>query len=95
MNRFEYIDPDGDRLRAEPFPGRPAILLILGTQGEDDVASLRIPTAHLEEVIAGLRDMARQAGAPARPTVVIHEKPADEAPIVVVVRPGTEGWIRA
>ncbi|MFD4738689.1 hypothetical protein ACFWNQ_15150 [Streptomyces virginiae] len=66
MSLFEYRDPDGDRLRVEPFPGRPAILLILGTQGEDDVASLRIPTAHLEEVIAGIRDMARQAsGQPA------------------------------
>jgi hypothetical protein len=62
MSHFEYTDPDGDRLRVEPFPGKPAILLILGTEGEDDTASLRIPTVFLEEVIAGLRDMARQAG---------------------------------
>lgn len=172
MNRFEFTDPDGDRLVAEPArrdDDIPAVALMVlnGTAGG---ATLHVPLAHLEEVVAGLRDMARQTGGqppvPARrtltegehdrawhaiegldwddadpdtvlnavlaalgidppgvqpdpcsgcryvpcgtcvaaaeeagakpeprPTVVIHEKPA-EAPIVVV-RPGTEGWIRA
>ncbi|WP_327413205.1 hypothetical protein [Streptomyces sp. NBC_01233] len=62
MSHFEYTDPDGDRLRIEPVPARPSVLLILGTQGEDDTACLRIPLHHVEEVIAGLRDMARQTG---------------------------------
>ncbi|GAA1779463.1 hypothetical protein [Luedemannella helvata] len=62
MNRFEYTDPDGDRLRVEPFPGRPAVLLILGTDGEDDTASLRVPLDRAEEAASGIRDMARQAG---------------------------------
>lgn len=100
-NRFEYTDPDGDRLRVEPFPGKPAILLILGTQGEDDVASLRIPTAHLEEVIAGLRDMARQAAGRPAPCPCSCGYPGDEdtvhpangAPCYTVFNLGTQAAI--
>lgn len=87
MTSFEYTDDDGGRFAAKPLPGVPYILLMT------DIPGSAIPVNRLEEVIAGLRDIARQAAGqaePPRPTVVIHEKPAAETPIIVV-RPGTEG----
>ncbi|MFB6809443.1 hypothetical protein [Streptomyces sp. NPDC056387] len=55
-SHFEYTDPDGVRLVVKPLPGVPCILLAV--HPEDVV----IPVDRLEEVIAGQRDMGRQAG---------------------------------
>ncbi len=54
MSHFEYTDPDGLWITALPYDGR--VLITTGTSG------CAVPLDRLEEVIAGLRDMGRQAG---------------------------------
>lgn len=56
MSSFEYTDEDGDHLTCRPMLGIPAILL------RTDPNGVVIPLTRLEEIIAGQRDMARQAG---------------------------------
>lgn len=54
---FRYTDPDGDRLEAEADAfddGTPA--LYVETSGP-----VRLPLDRVEELIAGIRDTARQA----------------------------------
>lgn len=67
MSHFEYTDPDGDLLSigiADRDDGLPAVSLVAEQGGGE--TSIHIPLDRLEEVIAGLRDMARQAtGRPA------------------------------
>ncbi|MCX5587587.1 hypothetical protein [Streptomyces erythrochromogenes] len=72
--------------------GRPAIRFCVGS-ADTGHAEAVVPLEQLEEAIAGQREVARQQAAPARPTVTIHEKPAE--PPIIVVRPGLEGGIRA
>jgi len=57
VSSFEFTDEDGDKLTARPMLGHPAILLKTSPNGAV------IPPDRLEEVIAGMRDMARQTGA--------------------------------
>ncbi|MFK0222172.1 hypothetical protein ACIQWN_28780 [Streptomyces vinaceus] len=67
MNRFEYTDAHGDTFAAAPTTLRDGtpILAVRITEydnaGPTNSAVVHLPTAFLEEVIAGLRDMARQA----------------------------------
>lgn len=73
MNRFEYTDGDGGRLTVQPLPGVPYIVL---TTSPEDAS---IPLDRVEEVITGMRDMARQAGgqsapAPRRLTELEHDR---------------------
>ncbi|MET9465830.1 hypothetical protein ABZY44_13685 [Streptomyces sp. NPDC006544] len=63
MGRFEYIDPEGCGLHIAPVTyrdGQSLLVLIGDPKGKAMIA--RIPLDHVEEVVAGLRDMARQAG---------------------------------
>ncbi|MFI8448210.1 hypothetical protein [Streptomyces erythrochromogenes] len=85
MSRFEYTDPDGDRLIFEPDvteDGRPALLVTINLSGDE--AAVHVMPDRVEEVIAGLRDMARQAGgaapAPSAPLDMadVYRKLADE-----------------
>lgn len=75
MNRFEYTDWSGDTFVACPTTLRDGtpILAVRVTEydivGPANSAVVHVPVAFLEEVIAGLRDMARQAsGQPAQCT---------------------------
>ncbi|WP_369778861.1 hypothetical protein [Streptomyces sp. R33] len=56
MSHFEYRDEDGGHFTAKPLPGVPYILLTTDPDG------CAVSLDRLEEVIAGQRDMARQAG---------------------------------
>ena len=62
---FEYTDPDGDRLTAIGIPncGRlgPTVSFILKRTDTDTSVGLFIPAGRVEEVVAGIRDAARQA----------------------------------
>ncbi|MFJ7070156.1 hypothetical protein [Streptomyces sp. NPDC101115] len=53
---FEYRDEDGDDLIVRPMRGVPAVLLLTGTNG------IAVDLDRVEEVVAGIRDAARQAG---------------------------------
>ncbi|MFD3827678.1 hypothetical protein [Streptomyces sp. NPDC058621] len=91
---FVYTDFAGQDFAAVPGEtpdGRPAARILTGSE-EVGHAEATIPLDRLEEIITGLRDIARQQ-APARPTVVIHEKPAE--PPIIIVRRGPEGRARA
>lgn len=56
MSKFQYTDADGGRLAIKPLPGVPYILLMTDLEGS------AVPVDRVEEVVAGLRDMTRQAG---------------------------------
>ncbi|MFJ8016202.1 hypothetical protein [Streptomyces sp. NPDC096339] len=56
MSSFEYTDGDGGRLAVKPLPGVPYILVMT------DIPGSAIPVTRVEEVVAGLRDMACQTG---------------------------------
>lgn len=69
MSRFEYTDPEGCGLHIAPvnYEDGPSLLALIGDpKGKAMVA--RIPLDHVEEVVAGLRDMARQAGGQRAPS---------------------------
>jgi hypothetical protein len=71
MSRYEYTDPAGDRLVVAPDrgpDGRPAVALT-AISGTGSSVSVMVPLEHLEEAIAGQRDMARQAAY----TVAYHQ----------------------
>jgi hypothetical protein len=59
---FHYTDPDGDELVIEPTIryGRPAISL-RNTRHDGQGAAVHIPTDQIEDLIAGIRDVRRQA----------------------------------
>ncbi|MCX5197197.1 hypothetical protein OOK31_25420 [Streptomyces sp. NBC_00249] len=71
MNRFEYTDPDGDTLAvypAETEQGHVVVHRIHGHRNTEPLdLAVYVPLAMLEEIIAGQRDMARQAGGQAEP----------------------------
>ena len=60
---FRYTDPDGDHLIATPTTrhGEPAINLRNARGDGQGGSAVDIPVDRLEEVIAGIRDTARQA----------------------------------
>lgn len=59
---FCYTDPDGDRLHVTPTTrfGKPAISLRNSRADIPEGAAVHIPLDRVEEVIAGIRDAARQ-----------------------------------
>lgn len=59
---FRYTDPDGDRLHALPEQrdGQPVVELNIHSEGSDSLG-INIPLDRVEELIAGIRDTARQA----------------------------------
>ncbi|MEU2236136.1 hypothetical protein [Streptomyces vietnamensis] len=66
---FEYRDEDGDDLIVRPMRGIPAIMILTGTNG------IAIDLDRVEEVVAGIRDAARQTtgcvcGEPSDPLAV-------------------------
>ncbi|MYV77752.1 hypothetical protein GT352_28040 [Streptomyces sp. SID1046] len=75
MNRFEYTDSSGDKLAV--LPARNGILV----EAEN---APHVPLDHVEELVAGIRDMARQAGGAAPATsapvdmAAVYRKLADE-----------------
>ncbi|MFD6968343.1 hypothetical protein [Streptomyces sp. NPDC059949] len=74
-NRFEYTDEDGGRFVAQPLPGVPYVLLACATP-----EGAAVPLDRLEEVIAGLRDMARQTGGQPTARPRAEAPPADALP---------------
>jgi hypothetical protein len=66
---FHYTDPDGHEIETTPetdLDGRPVVTI--WARGEYNTrVPVRIPVDRIEELVAGLRDTARQAatGAPA------------------------------
>jgi hypothetical protein len=67
MNRFEYTDTGKARLQLEPITERGERMVMLSAHSpEANLVVVDIPLDRVEEVIAGLRDIARQAaGRPA------------------------------
>lgn len=67
MNSFEYTDPSGDTLVACPttlLDGTPILAVRIteyNDEGPANSAVVHLPTASLEKVVAGFRDMGRQA----------------------------------
>ncbi|MFE3855285.1 hypothetical protein ACFXPN_29655 [Streptomyces griseorubiginosus] len=59
---FHYTDPDGDHLRVEPISRRgiPCISIHNRANGHG-TAAVHVPLDRVEELIAGIRDTARQA----------------------------------
>lgn len=65
---FHFTDPDGRRLELEPDTtpdGDPAITV--WARGTFALVPVRVPLDRVEELIAGLRDTARQAAGGAEP----------------------------
>lgn len=62
---FHYTDPDGDHLHITPTSryGQPAINLRTARADGQGAAGVDVPVDQLEDVVAGLRDTARQAAA--------------------------------
>ncbi|MEW1638613.1 hypothetical protein AB0469_31715 [Streptomyces sp. NPDC093801] len=93
MSRFEYTDPDGDRLAIEPAllaDSTPAVALIAMQDSTTDAATIDVPLDRVEEVVAGIRDMARQAAYTAayhRPCRFPGDSPAMRAAALSGVRP--------
>ncbi|MFE2712270.1 hypothetical protein ACFXKI_09835 [Streptomyces mirabilis] len=59
---IHYTDPDGRQIETTPdtdFDGHPVVTI--RSRGEFATVPIRIPLDHVEEVIAGIRDTARQA----------------------------------
>lgn len=62
---FHYTDPDGDHLnvdalgRAHTSNGQPAVAFTIDQPGS--TATAHVPLDQVEELIAGIRDTARQA----------------------------------
>lgn len=59
---FHYTDPDGHRLELEPdtdLNGQPVVTV--QARGPYASVPVHIPLDRIEEVVAGLRDTARQA----------------------------------
>lgn len=68
---FHFTDPDGDELIIEPTRryGRPAISLRNSRSDSPETgATVHVFTTQTEELIAGIRDIARQAAAADSPT---------------------------
>lgn len=81
-NRFEYHSSDGGRLRAERDEE--------GVHIETSPYGCLVEPGHLEEVVAGLRDMARQAAYTAayhQPARFPGDSPAMRAAALSCVRP--------
>lgn len=75
MSTFEFRDEDGERLTVTPMLGVPGVIFL-----RTDPDGVAIPLDRVEEVVAGLRDMARQAGGQAEPrTTVLLEEALDIA----------------
>jgi hypothetical protein len=66
MSSFEFTDEDGGRFAVKPLPGVPYVLLMTDPEGA------AVPLDRVEEVVAGLRDMARQAGGAAPQPLTVH-----------------------
>ncbi|TVZ96487.1 hypothetical protein [Streptomyces sp. BK340] len=62
---FHYRDTDGDHLYVTPTTrhGEPALNLRTARSDGQGGAAVDIPLDHIEELVAGLRDTARQAAA--------------------------------
>ncbi|MFI1165607.1 hypothetical protein ACH4UM_18825 [Streptomyces sp. NPDC020801] len=64
---FHYTDPDGDHLRVDPFPTPDGPHITIRAEdwsyGTDAIgqATVLIPVDRVEELVAGIRDTARQA----------------------------------
>ncbi|MBA4865952.1 hypothetical protein H1V43_32330 [Streptomyces sp. PSKA54] len=61
---FHYTDPDGDGLHVEPTArfGQPAISIrAVRVDIEGASVAVHVPVDQVEELIAGIRDTARQA----------------------------------
>lgn len=64
---FRYTDPDGDHLHIAPLPTTDGPQITIKAEdwsyGEEAIgqATVRIPVDRVEELIAGIRDTARQA----------------------------------
>lgn len=56
---FVYTDPSGNRLQVAPGDQ----VIVLTTHWSYDTVRLDVPLDRVEELVAGIRDMARQAAA--------------------------------
>jgi len=65
MNRYEYRNENGSRLIAKPLVSSDGRRYVQITVIDCCDASIDIDVNDLEEAIAGIRDMGRQAGGPA------------------------------
>lgn len=92
---FEYTDPEGDRLAVDPLfddNGEPVIALTIPTPC--DAGVVYVPLSRVEELVAGIRDTARQAAVAPRPappepdTYVVAATAAPAAAAAVVVEAG-------
>lgn len=67
MSHFEYTDPTGNRLEITPAaPGGVSFETFDGTS-DYYAGAVKVPCDQIEEVIAGIRDVTRQAGGQAEP----------------------------
>lgn len=67
---FHYTDPDGDSLHIEPTRrhGQPAISLRnVRVDIEGASVAVHVPVDRVEELVAGIRDTARQAATQEQP----------------------------
>ncbi|MFF7130017.1 hypothetical protein [Streptomyces sp. NPDC008240] len=70
---YRYTDPDGGRLEVTPaihlIDGQLAVEFFIPLAATDQVQAgrVRIPLDRIEELVAGLRDTARQAAAQEQP----------------------------
>jgi hypothetical protein len=65
---FRYTDPDGHRIEAERgWVAETPAVTITTWNGYGDTIRVDIPVDRIEELIAGIRDTARQAAAQEQP----------------------------
>jgi hypothetical protein len=93
MARFEYTDPGKARLQLEPITERGERMVMLSALSpEANLVVVDIPLDRVEEVVSGIRDMARQAGGvPSAPRRRLTELEHDAAWHAIEGAAGQEG----
>ncbi|TXS07011.1 hypothetical protein EAO70_36440 [Streptomyces sp. adm13(2018)] len=97
---FDYRDSDGARLAVDAvnastyYGNEPVVALLTEHRDGDDLPVVYVPLDRVEEVIAGIRDAARQASgqqSDTAETVVAYRN--TERPGVLLCREHGEGWM--
>ncbi|WP_033307369.1 hypothetical protein RFN58_07020 [Streptomyces iakyrus] len=83
---FHYRDTNGQQLEVTPaihlHDGQPAVTFFipLTATNPNQAGPVRIPLDHIEELVAGLRDTARQAAAGPNPQHLGNSANAEDCP---------------
>ncbi|MEV6180163.1 hypothetical protein [Streptomyces sp. NPDC052015] len=85
---FHYTDPDGHRIEATPgYVAESAAVSFMAWNAYGDTIRVDIPVARVEELIAGIRDTARQAAIGPNPQHIGNQANAEDCPACIGTNP--------